>query len=290
MSWNPPIRQDGSLRPIEGADQTLLVTSYAALIQAAGYPKYIMGSTHYVAYRGQTTDHGALVPSLFRGVKLGAARKRMGRLRHQVEAYHRRRDPLSGTPGWALPPLLQHYGIRTQWLDLVDNYWVALWFALHDLVATGTGGRFVSIRRRDIRPQEPTIVGTEAFEDAIGFVQVIGLPLLDRHATQPGLLTNDSHELVDLRVAAPSLYIRPHAQHGLLVRRSRIVTEKDLSLDELVVCTLVVRVAEAREWIGGLSLEHRSIFPSPHDDPGYHKLLNSPLTDPVLGGVTWVGY
>ena len=30
-----------------------------------------------------------------------------------------------------LPPLLQHYGIKTNWLDLVDNLFVALWFASH---------------------------------------------------------------------------------------------------------------------------------------------------------------
>ena len=29
-------------------------------------------------------------------------------------------------------PLLQHYGIRTNWLDLVDNIFTAIWFASYD--------------------------------------------------------------------------------------------------------------------------------------------------------------
>ncbi|GAA0468199.1 hypothetical protein Ade02nite_79030 [Paractinoplanes deccanensis] len=37
----------------------------------------------------------------------------------------------SGVPRYAAEPLLQHYGIRTRWLDLVGNIWSALWFACH---------------------------------------------------------------------------------------------------------------------------------------------------------------
>lgn len=32
--------------------------------------------------------------------------------------------------------MLQPYGIKTYWLDVVDNIWVALWFSLHEFKKT----------------------------------------------------------------------------------------------------------------------------------------------------------
>ena len=40
----------------------------------------------------------------------------------------------------ATEPLLQHYGIETRWLDVVDSVPHALFFATHQLVASPRGG------------------------------------------------------------------------------------------------------------------------------------------------------
>ena len=44
-----------------------------------------------------------------------------------------------------IEPLLQHYGIQTTWLDLVDNIWIALWFSCYKATSTG---RYLSFEKR----------------------------------------------------------------------------------------------------------------------------------------------
>jgi hypothetical protein len=136
------------------------VESLPTLIQLVGYLKYKY-SIGNVLLRGQTALYPTLSPSLFRPDSISPDMNRKNRARiigslaaraaawncdhkhHRVatcpeKASQPRRSEAqlvaSGTPRYAVEPLLQHYGIRTRWLDVVDNLWVALWFACHHFV------------------------------------------------------------------------------------------------------------------------------------------------------------
>ncbi|WP_420914265.1 FRG domain-containing protein [Comamonas aquatica] len=41
---------------------------------------------------------------------------------------------------------MQHYGLNTTWIDIVDNIWVALWFACHEARCT-KDGKFIHYQR-----------------------------------------------------------------------------------------------------------------------------------------------
>jgi hypothetical protein len=45
-------------------------------------------------------------------------------------------------------PLLQHYGLATTWIDLVDNIWVALWFACHKAHISGKRSQYLHFEKR----------------------------------------------------------------------------------------------------------------------------------------------
>jgi hypothetical protein len=87
-----------------------------------------------VFYRGQIKNYD-LIPSLFRDydgiatdnarieLRLRAYNKLVQRTSSLYDAYRFRREDLN--------PILQHYGIRTPWIDLVNNIFVAIWFAIN---------------------------------------------------------------------------------------------------------------------------------------------------------------
>src|SRR5439155_13911771 len=87
-----------------------------------------------------------------------------------------------------LPALLQHYGVRTSWLDVVDNLYVAIWFATH----TRSGGAWTGKSSGDY-----------------GWLYFISTTYSTSCLT-----------VVDFRDSHHHLSTRPHAQHGLSVTRS----------------------------------------------------------------------
>ena len=103
-------------------------------------PQLLAGFSSYLKYRckrkkvyfrGEKDFHSSTIPSLFRNINCEIESE----IKNRKKAF----DDLVNT----LPqlytskrfkkedfrPLLQHYGIRTDWIDLVDNIFVALWFS-----------------------------------------------------------------------------------------------------------------------------------------------------------------
>src|SRR5215210_2481749 len=135
----------------------LHVTSPHALTQAAGYLKHVLAkdSAKNVFYRGQTQCHVRLPPSLFRKIGSRAAQdKRIEALKRLVAHTRRTSGLLTAFPEEMTEPLLQHYGIRTSWIDLVDNVWVALWFACYRAYPAGKTGKYLHFEKRLAR-REP---------------------------------------------------------------------------------------------------------------------------------------
>jgi len=176
--------------------------------QAAGYLKHVHSNDtrEQVCFRGQSKLYGSLEPSLFRGSKRAVARgKRTGVLHKRIQAATAKNKIFCKFDAFFREPLLQHYGFRTTWIDLVDNVWVALWFACNEAKATGPFGQYFHFEER-----QPVHWKDHVYVILVGSGFHEGTPHL------PGLFRGPNTELVDLRMGVPSIFLRPHSQHGVL--------------------------------------------------------------------------
>lgn len=266
----------------DSGEHVLSVSTQHGLSRAAGYLKYADGDSGPVVFRGQRRLYGSLRPALYRGISNPHAKG------NREAAYNSLRRAISEsgafistTPNHAREPLLQHYGIHTKWIDLVDNVWVALWFACHRAMTIGDKGQYLHFERRSERTDP----------NPYAYILLIQAGPLNQLTGKPGLQGNAGATLIDLRVAAPSVYLRPHAQHALLLRRTEINTTEQLDLQPLVVGTIRVHLADAFAWLGdGALLSSHSLFPPPTYDEGYRRLLSvTQLGSREAGAIAHVG-
>jgi hypothetical protein len=255
------------------------------LIQAAGYLKHVYGKDKLtsVFYRGQSSLYNlSLIPSLYRGTKRQAARqKRDTTLKSYLGACKKQGQVLKQVPEYAWEPLLQHYGIKTRWLDVVDNVWVALWFACHTVRTTGKRGEYLHFEPRPI---------PSGGQDDFAYVLLMEVENGDTTG-HPGLHEGTTTQAVDLRVASPSTFLRPHAQHGLLIRKRPSGPNASMDYYDMNVGIIRVNLRDAFQWLGGGSLlTTHVLFPPPVYDFGYRDLLGfAPMPDAVLGAIHNVG-
>jgi hypothetical protein len=177
----------------------------------------------------------------------------------------------------SIEPLLQHYGLRTRWVDVVDNIWVALWFACHDLTVRGRHGHH-------IRRQPDTELNPLAYISVLDLGQCIP-------TGQAGIQRSDHARFVDLRQAVPSIYLRPHAQHGMLVSAPSWSANTEHDLIDRVMVTLEIPLRSALEWLGsGVSLTPYVLFPPATHDEGFRRILEyTPAPPTGLGDFVQFG-
>jgi hypothetical protein len=239
-----------------------------ALVQAAGYLKFVLADEgKHVFYRGQSRLHQGLIPSLFRGHHSRQAQdKRICALKSAIEGARKRIKALGNLPEQVMEPLLQHYGLRTSWVDLVDNVWVALWFACYRAHAAGENGKFLHFEKRAPR--------TESTLERFAYIVLVAVDTMQGSTATPGLWRGDQTEFIDLRVAAPSIFLRPHAQHGVLFRLKGDAVRRPNDYHPAVVGAIRVGLDDALEWLGeGTLLNIHALFPPPLYDHGYRFLL-----------------
>lgn len=239
-----------------------------ALIQAAGYLKYNLANTHGqgVFFRGQSRLYKTLSPTLLRGIKDGSPnvhrRKLLDKLLQSIEAEG---SALRAVHSACREPLLQHYGIRTTWLDVVDNIWIALWFACHSARSVGWPEEYLHFEKRIPNPRVD-----QEYAYVLLLASAYSIPVPD----MPGRFKDDQSETIDLRTAVPSHFVRPHAQHGLLVRRLSNAGHPVSDQRPLHVGTIRVRLEAALDWLGdATTLTTHSLFPPAFYDYGYRELL-----------------
>ena len=88
----------------------------------------------------------------------------------------------------------------------------------------------------------------------------------------------ENAEMLDLRYAIPSLFLRPHAQHGVLLRSFKYLPDGGMrynsDMSDLVQGIIRFNLLDGLEWLGnGSSLDVSSVFPPPAFDSGYGDLL-----------------
>lgn len=259
------------------------VNSPHALAQAAGYFKYMSGkNSASIFYRGQRQVYQSLSPTLFRHVK--GQKAQSDRIRAARETYHeiaRRNEIFDKVPSEAQEPILQHYGLKTSWLDLVDNVWIALWFACHNARTTGKYEKYLHFERRDyIADLNP-----------YAYILLIEAPNTLSHPYVPGLYRDKDAELVDLRVAAPSVFLLPHAQHGVLFRLRGDRVRRPVDYKSKIRGIIRTELRQALAWLGSGDLTGtHSLFPPAYYDKGYGILLTDPFPgSDLLGSIQHIG-
>lgn len=242
--------------------RVITVTSYLSLVQLFGFLKY--RSKSRVLLRGQTASFAThLQPSAFRGGKpwnlvsteledlLNVIRERCS---IDTDADHRP----------STEPLLQHYGLRTRWLDVVDSIPHALFFALNNPVYGDTsaypeqshkrewGYVYIIDCRNDSALTSVKVPKNGGEEECMGIWRA-----------------EDGFMLCDLRRAKPSKALRPHAQHGWLCR----VPDGRTDLDDHIMVRVRIPHKAASTWVGGDSFSWNAMFPGSELDRNYKRLL-----------------
>ena len=244
------------------------ITDIRDLIQFVGYCKYINADSYSVYMRGQPDLYdGKMIPSLYRGQLNFAStthnfKERLNRVIKDLKI-------LSNYDKRIVEPMLQHYGVKTTSIDLVDNVWVALWFGLYCAEGVFAGGRenlYYSVSKKQVA--YIILMATDAI-----------------YSIDKGIYEGEYTRLVDLRKAVPSYFVRTHAQHALILNRlvdnNSVITQKDIDLSDLIVGIAEIPVIKGIEWIGNNKLMSvGTLFPSAFFDYGYRKLLDQyPLRD-----------
>ena len=116
-----------------------------------------------------------------------------------------------------ISPILQHYGIQTPWIDLVDNIYIAIWFATHR-----------SSRREN------------------GFVEFVKSEV--NHGWIYFFETTIGVRYYDLREHHSSLSLRLHVQHGISATRTDGFWDtSNRFLDEFVIAK--VKIPNDEPWL-----------------------------------------
>lgn len=324
-------------------------------IQAIGYLKYTLSQKGYdVVLRGQQQLYGNLKPSLFRNsgtsqdeynttedffnkrildTKEKFAKRYIEYLQKDsnksIKSLQKDMYDFIDVEEQFFPPLLQHYGIKTPWLDVVDNIWVALWFScwesdrifpVSDTEYINQKELYKEVARYSVYHERKEIKGYIAFSNEIENMnndirgqekKMISLMLdnkipmqtkrnkilkcqekisqnsliIDKWKQMPSYcyivllkvpqnsnqIAQDKIQVVDLRKRIPSYYLRPHAQHALVIRRN---PGEDQDLISSIAGIIRVKLEYALQWLGmGQTLSVKNLFPSPCFDHGLRKLL-----------------
>jgi len=220
----------------------------------AGYLKKNLLETakSHVFFRGQTNDYGTMIPRLFRGnitlnqleKRILAYKKLINELPKTYEASRFQKESVGA--------ILQHYGIKTPWLDLVDNLYTAIWFATKEPKrASGKPIEYINSKKE------------------FGWLYFIRTKI------------NNKSELkwYDLREEQSSLSLRLHVQHGISATRENVNWNlSNRCLNDFVVA--LVKFPNNKDWsLEGSLFSTKFIFPSKKIDNTYKYLKKKKFTN-----------
>ena len=215
----------------------------------AAFVAFCSEESREVYLRGSTRNYGQSVPSLFRDDSGGACDRET--LPKRWSAYQNLlanlKSALKGQR-WSrnnLGAVLQHYGIRTPWLDVVRNLYTAIWFASHEFETHGSC--HVAVRSKQ----------------GHGWIS-----LYLKETNQISLIVND------LKDKHSSRHLRPHVQHGMSLARQEDKEEgpkPDQDIKKWRVAQ--IRFPNSRQWRShGHMFSTRFLFPAPEHDDSLRQL------------------
>ena len=256
------------------------ISTIHALNQIIGHAKFNNNNYGTIYYRGERRLHDSIIPSLYReGTHVYVKNAGINKLLKEIRNQEKKHDnfKLSGNvefDNYKLEGCLQHYGISTRFIDVVDNHWVALWMGLNTPQKLGKKHGYIRYTPREI-PFIKTMKGQVINEENLyQYILLIAIPNSREHNTHIGITRTEKFVSIDLRQALPSVFLRPHAQHGIVVRKrcdSNCAADFDIATE--VIGILKIRIDYATEWLGdGLLLSQDNLFPPAAFDQGLEIL------------------
>lgn len=269
------------------------VNNVHAFNQIVGFMKFLNRENYNVYSRGECELYPTLLPSLMRKKAKGSKidyktlsvknphpkSTKVSKLIKKVMSDNKLKKSikLDGQHDEEkIEGLLQHYGLPTRYIDAVDNHWIALWMGLNRYQRFGPSNSYAHYVRREIPLVESVTGNVITDKDLYLYVILLAVPKLST-PSQDGISISKDFIEIDLRKALPSTFLRPHAQHGIVLRKipHSLSSSSDYDMATQVVCILRVRIDRAANWIGdGHLLCQDALFPSPAHDNGYNILLS----------------
>ena len=215
-------------------------------------PAYYRRESNLPSIKKSTED--AKIEKIIDAISLEIQKNRLGEQRREF-------------PRPVVEGLLQHYGAGSRWIDVVDNIWTALWFACHNAWRDNRGTVHYELR-------SPI---KERCANRYCYVLLLGTDMSKMKTNGiSGFRGDKKHEILDLRYALPSNYLRPHLQHGMLIRTIGKDGQPVRQMEDLVQSIIRIDLENALKWLGeGISVDTQTMFPPPVFDSGYDTLLRA---------------
>ncbi len=244
----------------------IFVNSFDGLVRTLGLLKYELRE-HRVLFRGQTGCWGGLSPTLYRRINNHHTADPAVEACMQAYRQAMNRDLLPHQAA-TTEPLLQHYGVHTRWVDLVDSIPHALFFAVWQMAQQGSGSWSYGPSESPKGVFYLVDCGAEARMKPVEADGVVVSGLWEEDGT--------GFQLCDLRRAKPSKALRPHSQHGWLARPAPGKTD----LWDRVLLRIVIPTDAGQRWLGpGTCVSPAALFPAPGPDRVFSRLLSQKMQD-----------
>ena len=210
--------------------------------------------------RGCTENHATAYPSLFRRLPVDDSVCERTR---RWQAYKDVLLNLQNLEGrrWRrkdLGAVLQHYGVKTPWLDVVRNLYSAIWFAAHELRGSGLAG--------EVKPTAKDYCWISFFR---------------RRAQATGRRLR----VKDISAHHSSAHLRPHAQHGSSLAMQKDDVETPHPCQDFNTFRIAqIRIPNGTEWkLSGFMASTAFMFPSRDLDNSLQR-LSIPEVQEILDG------
>lgn len=278
---SPYVKKIGTHVFLDGTEASIFdVNDYRALNQIIGYAKFLNTDYGDVYYRGEVHLHDSVLPSIARKPNSYKYEEALSQtikaaISDEKFSHFAKLLGLKGrdNPALIAEAMLQHYGYSTHFIDVVDNHWVALWFGLNQFSIIKSFSEYCLYTRRIVNPIELLNAVSDAKSDIYQYMLLIAV---DNNAApvERGIYVGNDMITIDLRSSLPSTFLRPHAQHGLVIKRNRHDPHASFDIAANVIAIVRLRIDHVALWIGeGDLLSSANLFPSPAYDYGYEVLL-----------------
>ena len=215
------------------------------LNQIIGYIKLLNREYGKVYYRGQCNLHDTMLPSLYHESQSpNFINNRNYKLNKIIEAASKdcsflkeiNREIGDESLTILIEGVLQHYGINTHCIDAVDNHWIAIWFGLHKYQCEVIKGIKYAIYIERYQNAYQLITNEDILDGKLtSMYQYILLIAAENGVEEQGINRAKTMTTVDLRTALPSTFLRPHAQHGVVLKRKPRDSSSNYDLSEMLL-------------------------------------------------------
>lgn len=249
--------------------ENIYIDDLLLIIRFWGYVKNEYAKSedkNHIFIRGQVDDfHEDMLPTLFRKTdSLEILRKRLEayeKVTKEIKKIHRIRKAARfiGEIGSAI---LQHYGLNTPWLDLIDNIFVGIWFARNEMDSK--------------KIEQGVCEYKKVADDKCGWIYLLKANYGGK-TNNEGVHSGKLTKWCDLRSYHQSLSLRPHAQHGIVIAKSNYSDDK-FHLNDEIVATIKFPV-KLKNNIEDVKTKH--MFPSEWYDNTYKYLLDPKINKTI---------